>query len=183
MANEADDDASGASKESRASEREALWEASALSPATALPEAALSPGARAALDHIFGEEEQPHLRQVAERGVAYGAEAQATPIGEGLATLAAHYGLTLETLAARLDLPVEIAREPFADCPPALLAEVARALRAPLAEVALALCGSAETDMQDTRADRSFAEIIRMAPSLSEEQRRHWLALLVSDPG
>jgi hypothetical protein len=35
---------------------------------------------------------------------------------------------------------------------------------------------------RDSGQARSFAAIITMAPSLSEEQRRHWLALLAADP-
>jgi hypothetical protein len=165
-----------------AAEREALWEARALSVAESVPEADFSPGVRAALEQIIAEEEQGSpapLARVAERGVGYGT-------GDELAALAARHGVTLEALAARPDLPLEIVRalgqreadgSLSSDCPPALLAEVSRVLRAPIAEVAQTL--QAERDSGETR---SFAAIITMAPSLSEEQRRHWLALLAADP-
>jgi hypothetical protein len=57
-----------------AAEREALWDASALSPADSVPEADFSPGVRAALDHIFPAE-QSRLGRVAERSAIYGAGA------------------------------------------------------------------------------------------------------------
>ena len=100
-------------------------------------EADFSPGVRAALDHIFPAE-QPRLGRVAERSAIYGAGAT-DGAGEGLEALADRYGVTLETLATRLDLSAEVLRAPSSDCPPALLVEVAKALRAPMAEVALAL--------------------------------------------
>jgi hypothetical protein len=126
-----------------AAEREALWEASALSVTESVPEADFSPGARAALEQIIAEEEQASpgpLARVAERGVGYGTS-------DDLAALAARHGVTLEALA-RLDLPLEIVRalgqreadgSLSSDCPPALLAEVSRVLRAPMAEVAQTL--------------------------------------------
>jgi hypothetical protein len=159
-----------------AREREALKEASALSPANTVPEAQLSPGVRVALERIFGADEQPRLGRVAERSAVYGAVDVA---GGGLPTLASSYGVTLEALAERMDLSVDVVRTPFSDCPPALLAEVAQALRAPLAEVALALQADGE---QKSGYERTFASSISEAPSLSEEQRRHWLALLATDP-
>jgi hypothetical protein len=162
-----------------AAEREALWEASALSTANSVPEADFSPGVRAALDHIFPAE-QPRLGRVAERSAIYGAGAT-DGAGEGLEALTDRYGVTLETLATRLDLSAEILRAPSSDCPPALLVEVAKALRTPMAEVALAL--SSNDDREHTPAQgHSFAERIRTAPSLTEEQRRRWLALLAADP-
>jgi hypothetical protein len=101
--------------------------------------------------------------------------------GEGLEALADRYGVTLETLATRLDLSAEVLCAPGSGCPPALLVEVAEALRAPMAEVALAL--RADNDREHTPdQDRSFAERVRMVPSLTEEQRRHWLTLLAADP-
>jgi hypothetical protein len=159
-----------------------LWEASALSPASGVPEAHLSAGVRAALEQLFGEEESLRLGRVAERGAVYGA---GTPddAGIGLEALAANYGVAPESLAARLDLPLEIVRAQFSDCPPALLAEVAQVLQAPLAEVALALGRPYDGAGQDPRPDRSFATLISKAPSLSEEQRRHWLALLADVGG
>jgi hypothetical protein len=158
-----------------------LWEASALSSATSVPEAHLTAGVRAALEQLFGAEKSPRLGRVAERGAVFDA---GTPddAGTGLAALAAHYGVTPETLATRLDLPLEIVRAQFSECPPALLAEVARALQAPLAEVALALDMPRDDAEQDPQRDRSFATLISTAPSLSEEQRRSWLALLAADP-
>jgi hypothetical protein len=167
-----------------ASEREALWDASALSPA-ALPEAAFSPGVRAALEQIFGPQEQTRLGRVAEQGVTYKASGAANTGGElngedGLAALATQCGVTPEELAARLDLPVEFVRARYSDCPPALLAEVAQVLRAPLAEVAQALRASSDAKERDQA--RTFVETISMAPSLSDEQRRHWLAILAADP-
>ncbi len=162
-----------------ATERDALWEASALSPANSVLEADLSPGVRAALDHIFPAE-QPRLGRVAERSAVYDAGAT-DGAGEGLEALADRYGVTLETLATRLDLSAEILRAPSSDCPPALLVEVAKALRAPMAEVALALRSNDDREHTPDQ-DRSFAERIRTAPSLTEEQRRRWLALLAADP-
>ena len=162
-----------------AAEREALWEASALSPADGVPEADLSPGVRAALEQIFPAEE-PRLGRVAERGAVCDAGATGGA-DEGIEALAGRYGVTLETLAARLDLSAEVLRAPCSDYPPALLVALTRALDAPMAEVALAL--SADDDgAQGPDEERSFAERVRMAPSLSEEQRRHWLALLATDP-
>ncbi|HEY7020392.1 MAG TPA: hypothetical protein VH349_04690 [Ktedonobacterales bacterium] len=152
-----------------AAERDALWDVSMLSPADTVPEADFSPGVRAALDQIFPAE-QSRLGRVAERSAIYGA-------GEGLEALTNRYGVTLETLATRLDLSVEVLRAPNSDCPPALLVEVAKALRAPMAEIALALRADDER-----KQDRSFAERVRTAPSLTEEQRRRWLALLAADP-
>jgi len=50
-----------------------------------------------------------------------------------------------------------------------------------MAEVALAL--DADNDREHAPdQDRSFAERVRTAPSLIEEQRRRWLALLADDP-
>jgi hypothetical protein len=162
-----------------AAERDALWEASALSPADSVPEAGFSLGVHAALDHIFPAE-QPRLGRVAERSAVYGAGAP-DGAGEGLEALADRYGVTLETLATRLDLSAEVLRAPSSDCPSALLVEVAKALRAPMAEVALAL--RADNDRgQAPNQDGSFAERVRTAPSLTEEQRRRWLALLAADP-
>jgi hypothetical protein len=89
--------------------------------------------------------------------------------------------MTLETLATRLDLSAEVLRAPSADCPPALLVEVAKALRAPMAEVALALRADDDREHAPDQ-DHSFAERVRAAPSLTEEQRRRWLALLAADP-
>ncbi|HEY7091663.1 MAG TPA: hypothetical protein VH393_00695 [Ktedonobacterales bacterium] len=160
-------------------ERDVLWDASALSPAGSVPEADFSPGVYAALDHIFPAE-QPRLGRVAERSAVYDAGG-ADGSGEGLEALADRYGVTLETLATRLDLSAEVLRAPSADCPPALLAEVAKALRAPMAEVALAL--RADDDREHAPGqDISFAERVRTAPSLTEEQRRRWLALLAAGP-
>jgi hypothetical protein len=45
--------------------------------------------------------------------------------------------------------------------------------------VALALQADGE---QKSGYERTFASSISEAPSLSEEQRRHWLALLATDP-
>ena len=101
--------------------------------------------------------------------------------GEGLEALADRYGVTLETLATRLDLSAEVLRAPNADCPPALLVEVAKALHAPMAEVALALRSNDDHEHAPDQG-HSFAERIRTAPSLTEEQRRRWLALLAADP-
>jgi hypothetical protein len=170
-----------ASAQELASEREALWEASALSPATSVPQAHFSAGVRAALEQIFGADEHPLLGRVAERSVIYAAEARDNAAA-GLVTLAAGYDMTAETLAARLDLPLEIVHMQFFDCPPALLAEVARALQAPLAEVSLAFATSRDSSEQRPQPERSFVTLISEAPSLSEEQRRHWLALLAADP-
>jgi hypothetical protein len=162
-----------------AAERDALWDASARSPAGSASEADFSPGVRAALDQIFPAE-QPRLGRVAERSAVYGA-GTADGDAEGLEALAGRYGVTLETLATRLDLSAEVLRTPSSDCPPALLVEVAKALRAPMAEVALAL--RADDDHKHAPdQDRSFAERVRTAPSLSEEQRRRWLALLAANP-
>jgi hypothetical protein len=87
----------------------------------------------------------------------------------------------LETLATRLEFSAEVLRAPGSDCPPALLVEVAKALRAPLAEVALAL--RADNDREHAPdQERSFAERVKTAPSLTEEQRRRWLTLLAADP-
>src|SRR5262245_51743981 len=80
-----------------AAEREALWEASALSPADSAPEVDLSPGVRAALEQIFPAEE-PRLGRVAERGVVYDTGATGGA-DEGIEALAGRYGMTLETLA------------------------------------------------------------------------------------
>jgi len=162
-----------------AAEREALWDASALSPADSVPEADFSPGVRAALDHIFPAE-QSRLGRVAERSAIYGAGAT-DGAGEGLEALADRYGVTLETLATRLDLSAEVLRAPNADCPPALLVEVAKALHAPMAEVALALRSNDDHEHAPDQG-HSFVERIRTAPSLTEEQRRRWLALLAADP-
>ena len=57
-----------------AAERDALWDASALSPAGSASEADFSPGVRAALDQIFPAE-QPRLGRVAERSAVYDAGA------------------------------------------------------------------------------------------------------------
>jgi hypothetical protein len=160
-------------------ERDALWDASALSAADSVPEADFSPGVRAALEQLFPAKE-PHLGRVAEQGAVYTAAATGSA-DEGIEALASRYGMTLETLATRLDLSVGILRAPSSDCPPALLAEVAKALRAPLAEVALALRADADREHAPDQ-DRSFAERVRTAPSLTEEQRRRWLTLLAADP-
>jgi hypothetical protein len=85
--------------------------------------------------------------------------------------------VTLETCATRLDLSAEVLRAPSSDCPPALLVEVANALRAPRAEVSLALQVDADHE-QALDQDRSFAERVRTAPLLFGEERRRWLALL-----
>jgi hypothetical protein len=90
--------------------------------------------------------------------------------------------VTLETLAARMSLTAEALRAPCSDCPPALLAEVARALPAPIAEVALALRPANDTVEHAPDEMRLFVELIKTAPSLTEEQRRHWIALLAADP-
>jgi len=163
-----------------AAEREALWEASALSPTDSVSEADLSPGVRAALEQIFPAEE-PRLGRVAERSASY-ATGTTGGADEGIEALAGRYGVTLETLAARLDLSAEVLRAPCSDCPPALLVEVAKALRAPLAEVALVFCAGDVGDERKPDEERSFAESVRTAPSLSEEQRRRWLALLAAGP-
>ena len=162
MAKKWSNDASAAAKNLRrrapntspdlATEREPLWEASAPAPADGAAETGLSPGVRAAVEAIFGKQES-RLRRVAERGAADGS---GTP-HDVWGALAARYGMPLETLAERLDLSVEVIRSPFDDCPPALLAAVALALRA------------------TSGSGAAFAEVIRMAPSLTEEQRRHWL--------
>jgi hypothetical protein len=162
-----------------AAEREALWEASALSPEGSVSETNLSPGVRAALEQIFPAEE-PRLGRVAEQSAVYDAGATGGA-DEGIEALAGRYGITLETLAARLDLSAEVLRAPCSDCPPALLVAVTRALAAPMAEVALALHAD-DDGSQEPDDERSFAERVRMAPSLSEEQRHHWLALLATDP-
>jgi hypothetical protein len=47
--------------------------------------------------------------------------------------------------------------------------------------VALALRADADRE-QAPDQDRSFAERVRTAPSLTEEQRRRWLTLLAADP-
>lgn len=162
-----------------AAERDALWDASALSPADGVLEADFSPGVLAALDQIFPAE-QSRLGRVAERSAVYGAGAT-DGAGEGLEALAGRHSMTLETLAARLDLSAEVLRAPSSDCPPALLVEVAKALRAPMAEVALAL--HADDDREQAHdQDGSFAERVRTAPSLTEEQRRRWLTLLAAEP-
>jgi hypothetical protein len=57
-----------------ATERDALWDTSALSPADSVPETSFSSGVRAALDQIFPAE-QSHLGRVAERSAVYGAGA------------------------------------------------------------------------------------------------------------
>jgi hypothetical protein len=163
-----------------AAERDALWDASALSPAGSIPEADFSPGVHAALDQIFPAEEQPQLGRVAERSSVYNAGAT-DGSGEGLEALADRYGVTLETLATRLDLSVEVLRATRSGCPPALLVEVAKALRAPMAEVALALRADKGREHAPDQ-DHSFAERVRTAPSLTEEQRRRWLTLLADDP-
>jgi hypothetical protein len=162
-----------------AAERDALGDASALSPANSVSEADFSPGVRAALDQVFPAE-QPRLGRVAERSAVYDAGAP-DGAGEGLETLAGRYGVTLETLATRLDLSAEVLRAPGSDCPPALLVEVAKVLRAPMAEVALVLRAD-DNHEQTPEQDRSFAERVRAAPSLTEEQRRRWLTLLAADP-
>jgi hypothetical protein len=167
-----------ASAQNLAAEREALWAASELSPADSVPEADLSPGMRAALEQIFPAEE-PHLGRVAEQSAVYDAGATGGA-DEGVEALAGRYGLTLATLAARLDLSTEVVRAPCSDCPPALLVAVTRELGAPMAEVAQAL--HTDDGAQGPDEERSFAAVVRMAPSLSEEQRRHWLALLATDP-
>jgi hypothetical protein len=51
-----------------------------------------------------------------------------------------------------------------------------------MAEVALAFCAGDDGDEQEPDEERSFAAVVRTAPSLSEEQRRHWLALLAAGP-
>ena len=119
-----------------AAERDALWDASALSPAGSASEADYSPGVRAALDQIFPADTPPG--RVAERSAVYDAGAT-DGARERLEALTDRYSVTLETLATRLDLSAEVLRTPSSDCPPALLVEVAKALRAPMAEVALAL--------------------------------------------
>jgi hypothetical protein len=162
-------------------ERKELWEASALSPAGSVSEGELSPGVRAALEQLFGAGKQPRLGRVAEQGAIYAAETTDGP-GEGIETLASRYGVTLETLAARMNLTAEALRAPCSDCPPALLAEVARALPAPVAEIALALRPANDHNTQAPDETNTFIEVIKTAPSLIEEQRRHWLALLAADP-
>jgi hypothetical protein len=162
-------------------EREELWEASALLSADSAAESELSPGVRAALEQLFGAGEQPRLRRVAERGAIYATETT-DGAGEGVEALASRYGVTLETLTARMNLTAEALRAPCSDCPAVLLAEVARALPAPIAEVALALRPANDNDRQAPDESRPFAEIIKTAPSLTEEQRRHWLALLAANP-
>src|SRR5262245_6268246 len=111
-----------------AAERDALWDASAISPTDSVPEADFSQGVRAALYHIFPAG-QSHLGRVAERSAVYSAGAT-DGSGEGLEALADRYGVSLETLATRLDLSAEVLRAPSSDCPPALLVDVAKALRA-----------------------------------------------------
>jgi hypothetical protein len=71
-------------------------------------------------------------------------------------------------------------RAPSSDCPLALLVEVAKALHAPLAGVALAVRADAGREPAPNQ-DRSFAERVRTAPSLTEAQRRRWLTLLAAD--
>jgi hypothetical protein len=122
----------------------------------------------------------PRLGRVAERSAIYGTGA-AGGAGEGLEAPADRYGVTLEPLATRLDLSAEVLRAPCSDGPPALLAEVAKASRAPMAEVALALRADDDCEHAPDQ-NHSFAEKVRTAPSLTEEQRRHWLALLAADP-
>jgi hypothetical protein len=151
-------------------EREALWAASALSSAGSVSESDLSPGVRFALEALFPAEE-PRLGRVAEQSAVYDAGATGG-VDEGIAAL--------ETLATHIGLSAEVLRRvPCSDCPPALLVAVTRALDAPLAEVALAL--RADDGLQEPE-ERSFAERVRVALSLSEEQRCHWLALLAADP-
>jgi len=122
-----------------AAEREALWEASALSPAGSLSKADLSPGVRAALEQIFPAEES-RLGRVAEQSAVYDTRATGSA-DEGIEALAGRYGVTLATLATRLDLSAEVLRAPCSDFPPALLVAVTRGLGAPMAEVALELGG------------------------------------------
>jgi len=190
-----------------ASDDDALWDESALSAAGAVPEEAFSPGVRVALERIFAAETPARLGRVAEQSVGYGGAEGATAGGQaseddgaGVAALAARHGVTLETLAARMDLSPAILRALAAgeanggvtltNLPPALLAQFAGALDAPLAEVAQALQapsednGQAPTDATDDRrlAGSAFVDLITMAPSLSEAQRRHWLALLAANP-
>jgi hypothetical protein len=50
-----------------------------------------------------------------------------------------------------------------------------------MAEVALAL-GADNDCAHAPNQDRSFTERVRTAPSLTEEQRRRWLALLADNP-
>jgi hypothetical protein len=65
-----------------AAERDALWDASALSPANSVPEADFSSDVRAALDQIFPAE-QSRLGRVDERSAVYDAGAP-HGAGEGL---------------------------------------------------------------------------------------------------
>lgn len=162
-----------------AAERDALWDASARAPAGSASEADFSPGVRAALDQIFPAE-QPRLGRVAERSAVYDAGAT-DGARERLEALTDRYSVTLETLATRLDLSAEVLRTPSSDCPPALLVQVAKALRAPMAEVALALRADEGREHAPDQG-HSFAERVRTTPSLTEEQRRRWLALLAANP-
>ena len=122
----------------------------------------------------------PRLGRVAEQGAIYATETT-EGAGEGIEALASRYSVTLEMLAARVQLTADALRAPCSDCPPALLAEVARALPAPIAEVALALRPANDHDTQARDRTNTFVEVIKTAPSLSEEQRRHWLALVAAD--
>jgi transcriptional regulator with XRE-family HTH domain len=157
-----------------------------------------------ALERIFAAETPVRLGRVAEQSVGYGGAVGAATGGQaseddgaGVAALAARHGVTLETLAARMDLSPAILRALAAgeanggvtltDLPPALLAQFAGALDAPLAEVAQALQAPSEDNGQAPTDDRrlagsAFVDLITMAPSLSEAQRRHWQALLAADP-